>query len=124
MSKNLVVNSWVEEVAKLAAKECVKLYAGMAKSKGQGVVDTLLGKFLQYYVSELTIRALSAHKDKNMTDKEAYVYTKDYFTKTKHAIQTEVAAGVERACEEFSGIKMEYYCSLVQVGEPINKLEC
>ena len=124
MSNNLVLNSWADEIGKLSARESVKLFTSYSKVKGEKVVDILLYKFVEHFIYEMIIRSLMAYKEKGLSNKEAYTFTKGYFGETKHNIQTAIASGFEKAFMEYTNQPVEYYCQIIPVGEPINKVEC
>lgn len=123
MSKNLVLDSWINEMSELIAKETNGLIKTLGRPKDASV--RLSVSVLQESVRLVILDVLTQHSERNdITREEVYVITKENFSGLKIQVQNSIARGFEQAFGEFTGRSVEYYCVINPVPEAINKEAC
>lgn len=122
MAKNLVLNSWIDEYAELMAKESFKILESICTAKGEGVDTAVSLRFINYFLGILVYNALSEHRqNKNMTNNQAYEFTRQNLSDIKMGIQNQVASGFEEAFLKYTGKQVEYYCIIKPTPEVANR---
>lgn len=120
-SNNLVLNSWIDESAKVLSKEVFNLIKSQGSSKG--VVGSFCSKFIEYMVQESVYDSLTNISNKYIpSNEEAYNLTRDSFSSLKEGLQNSIAIGFEKAVEKYSGKPLNYYCIIRPIPEAINNL--
>jgi hypothetical protein len=124
MTKNIIMDNWVDEFSKFIAEESFKLNKTVGRPKGLKTTKRLLTRFVKFYVEYLVMDSLVEYKERDLKGSRAYEFTRANLSSVKIAIQEEVARGFEDAFQKYSGQLVEYYVTINEVPEPKNKEVC
>lgn len=118
--KEISDEQWADEVSRELVEETFKLLQG----RGMYAFRLAAVNFIARFVGVLTHEALRAKPKGKLNKEEQYKFVEGNFMKVKASLQECVAAGVQGAVSTFSGRKVEYYCVIKPVPEPVNKQLC
>lgn len=125
MSKNIIMDNWVDEFSRFMALECFKLVNTVGSPKGKKARKALMVKFLRHYIDALVTSSLTEHKvGDELSVTKAYTLTRQNLLDVRQGIQEEVANGFSEAVKKYTGHYVDYYVTINEVPEPKNKEVC
>lgn len=118
-SRNLILENFVDEFSQNLANETFKLVKTWEKKKA--LDGNITSKFISNFVEMIVLDSLNKYKETKLLDEqEMYKFTKENFNVTKANVQMAVSTAFERAFNIYANRKVEYYCLVNLVPEPIN----
>lgn len=122
--KTLDLNEWVDNFSTFMADEALKMLRAQGHKKGPEVFKALVIHFLARVMTSTIYDVLLERPADKMSKKELIEYNKKAFSDFKENMQEAVAMSFGTAMEHYSGKKIEYYCQVRPVPEPLNKEPC
>lgn len=113
-------SAWLARVPEELVLETMKLLNVRGEACRKEAVKTFLARFVGFALYQ----ALMEKPDGPCGPKELHKFTKDNFNEAKLAVQDSISAAFTGAMKTFTGKRLEYYCQVKTVGEPINKKAC
>lgn len=120
MDQTIVYDN-MEDFTSFVAKETCKLLIGQAKGNTKDAYK-LLAAYHKHFIYQVLVGALSTKADPLDDAEEHYNVVRKNVAGVKFDVQASVANAFKRAFGEFSGKRVDYYCTIKPVPEPTSKL--
>lgn len=126
MSKTQIItlDEWADQFSQDVAAEIYKTLDGIEKEKRGKLHTKLPLAFLSRFIAITTYKVLNERPAHVKTKKEMAEYALASFKEYRNNLQNAISQGFQGALTEFSGMDVEYMCSIKLVPDPINTKPC
>lgn len=123
MSKELVTTKeYLEQLSAEMVKEILRIVDQQDVELGMGYGDQLVLTFIAGLVGNVVYNVLTSRPDHKVGKEEVNSYVQQAFSNVKSGMQNSVAAGFQAAMSTFAKQQIEYYCQILPIPQPANKL--